>query len=105
MDKTILRLENLTKAYQKPRTKLFQPKKSFFAVNDVSLEVYKGESLGIVGESGSGKTTIAKMIMDLVHPTSGEIFFENKNFPNWTSKADRNGADIFKSYFKIPTAH
>ena len=97
MDKAILRLENLTKAYQKPRTKLFQPKKSFFAVNNVNLEVYKGESLGIVGESGSGKTTIAKMIMDLVHPTSGEIFFESKKF----SELDLKGRQEWRRHIQI----
>ena len=46
------------------------------AVNDVSFKITEGESFGLVGESGSGKSTIAKMIVNLFKPTSGEIFFD-----------------------------
>jgi peptide/nickel transport system ATP-binding protein len=46
------------------------------AVNDVSFEIKEGESFGLVGESGSGKSTIAKMIVNLIKPSSGEIFFD-----------------------------
>tara|TARA_B110000014_G_C19903993_1_gene467713 strand:- start:39 stop:791 length:753 start_codon:yes stop_codon:yes gene_type:complete len=47
------------------------------AVDDVSFNIKEGESFGLVGESGSGKSTIAKMIVNLFKPTSGEIFFDN----------------------------
>ena len=49
-------------------------KNSVLAVNDVSFEIKEGESFGLVGESGSGKSTIAKMIVNLFKPTSGDIF-------------------------------
>ena len=45
------------------------------AVDDVSLEVYKGETLGIVGESGCGKSTFGKTIMMLEKPTGGKVLF------------------------------
>ena len=52
-------------------------KNSVMAVNDISFNIMEGESFGLVGESGSGKSTIAKMIVNLFGPTSGEIFFDN----------------------------
>ena len=47
------------------------------ALDNVSFEVFEGESFGLVGESGSGKSTIAKIISSLIHPSSGEIYFDN----------------------------
>tara|TARA_B100001778_G_scaffold240913_1_gene201246 strand:- start:83 stop:1765 length:1683 start_codon:yes stop_codon:yes gene_type:complete len=51
-------------------------KNSVMAVNNVSFEIKEGESFGLVGESGSGKSTIAKMIVNLFKPSSGDIFFD-----------------------------
>ena len=45
------------------------------AVDDVSFDIYEGETLGLVGESGCGKTTTGRAIIRLYNPTSGEIFF------------------------------
>jgi peptide/nickel transport system ATP-binding protein len=49
---------------------------SIMAVNDVSFEIKEGETFGLVGESGSGKSTIAKMIVNLFKPSSGDIIFD-----------------------------
>ena len=49
------------------------------AVNNVSFDIKKGETLGLVGESGCGKTTTGRCILQLYKPTSGEIFFEGQN--------------------------
>ena len=51
-------------------------KNTVMAVNDVSFSIKEGESFGLVGESGSGKSTIAKIIVNLFKPSSGEIFFD-----------------------------
>ncbi len=48
------------------------------AVDGVSLEIARGEAFGIVGESGSGKTTLARLMLRLVEPTSGQIYFEDR---------------------------
>ena len=52
-------------------------KNSVMAVDDVSFQIKEGESFGLVGESGSGKSTIAKMIVNLYKPSSGDINFDN----------------------------
>lgn len=75
----------------------FPKHKSFFgkttdwlkAVDDVTLDVYEGETLGLVGESGCGKTTLGRTILRLNEPTSGEIYFEQKNVLAYSPKEMR----------------
>jgi len=67
----ILSTKGLTKVFGFGRTKTL-------AVDRVDLEIYEGEVVSIVGESGSGKTTLAKMLLGLLKPTEGEIYFQGK---------------------------
>ncbi|MBW8798709.1 MAG: ABC transporter ATP-binding protein [Streptomyces sp.] len=51
-------------------------KRAFAAVDDVTLTVHRGETLGVVGESGSGKTTLGRMLVGLLEPTAGEVRYD-----------------------------
>ena len=59
------------------------------AVDNVSFDIYEGETFGLVGESGSGKTTTGRSILQLYKPTSGEVIFEGKNVESLKSRADK----------------
>jgi peptide/nickel transport system ATP-binding protein len=60
------------------RREFARGKRAFTAVDDVSLTLRRGESLGIVGESGSGKTTLGRMLVGLLEPTAGEIRYAGR---------------------------
>ncbi|WP_251716301.1 ABC transporter ATP-binding protein [Lactobacillus agrestimuris] len=59
------------------------------AVDDVSFDIYEGETFGLVGESGSGKTTTGRSILQLYKPTDGEVIFEDKNVENLKSRDEK----------------
>lgn len=73
------------------------------AVNDVSLEIHRGEVLGLVGESGSGKTTLGRTLVGLETPHSGTVRFNGQDMQSWTraewKKARQNIQIIFQDPF------
>ena len=75
----ILRIKNLSTHFPINKGMFGKPTEFIKAVDDVSFEVYPGETLGLVGESGCGKTTLGRTILRLVEPTSGDIFFKDQN--------------------------
>ena len=72
----VLKISGLNTWFPQKRGFLSQEHKYVKAVNDVSFDVYPGETLGLVGESGCGKTTLGRSILRLIEPTSGSIEFE-----------------------------
>lgn len=74
------------------------------AVDNVSFSINKGETLALVGESGSGKSTIAKMLVGLLRPTSGSILFDDKPLLTEHSEAMQQLRRRFQMIFQSPYA-
>ena len=72
------------------------------AVDDVSLNIYKGETLGLVGESGSGKTTLAKIILGLLPPTESTVYIGGKNM--WNKKEQKELRKQIGAVFQDPAS-
>jgi ATPase components of various ABC-type transport systems, contain duplicated ATPase len=73
----LLDVKHLTVRYPSKKNMVGQPIEFVTAVDDVSFQVFKGETLGLVGESGCGKTTIGKTLLGLIEPSAGSIQYKN----------------------------
>jgi peptide/nickel transport system ATP-binding protein len=93
----LLRVEQLSKYFPRGRTR-------FAAVQDVSVELLPGETLGIVGESGSGKSTLARCIIRLYDPDQGRVFFDGVDFTALTTRALREKRRDMQMIFQDPLA-
>ncbi len=80
--KKILEVKNLKKHFLIPNPKLFAPDEALKAVNDVTFDVYAGETLGIVGESGCGKSTLGRTILQVLKPTGGDVIYHQPDVDN-----------------------
>ena len=72
------------------------------AVDDVSFEVYRGETLGLVGESGCGKTTLGRTILQLYRPTAGKIVFEGRDLTQLSQRELRRIRRDMQTIFQDP---
>ena len=79
-------------------------KKTVSAVQDVSFDIYPGETFGLVGESGCGKSTTGRCIMRLTHPTSGTVVFDGKDVSKMNKKELKEMRRNMQFIFQDPYA-
>lgn len=83
---SLIEFKGLKKEYKTGSDGLFGKRGSFAAVNEIDLFIRKGEILGLIGESGSGKSTVGRLILRLIEPTAGSIFYEGKEITHLNHK-------------------
>ncbi len=88
MSTTLLRVENLSKHFIIKKS-VFSPKTIIKAVDDITFDVKKGETLGLIGESGSGKSTTGNLILKLLNNDNGRMFFNNTDITDIEEKKMR----------------
>ncbi len=101
---SLLEIRNLKKHFPVGEGLFSRNKGAVKAVDGVSLTVEEGETLGIVGESGCGKSTLGRTILRLVEPTSGEIYFQEKNLLAMSPRELRDTRRQMQIIFQDPYA-
>ncbi|MFH1159757.1 MAG: ABC transporter ATP-binding protein [bacterium] len=98
----VLKVEHISKQFSKRQGWLRPGKTITRAVDDMSFEVYPGETLGIVGESGCGKTTVSRVVLQLIPPTEGRIVYLNEDISRLTYRKRRVLSKDLQIVFQDP---
>ncbi|QHT67419.1 ABC transporter ATP-binding protein [Rhodocytophaga rosea] len=98
----ILQVKNLKISFPINKTFFGKVKDYVHAVDDVSFDVYPGETVGLVGESGCGKTTLGRSILRLIEPSSGEVIFEKRKITDYKSEEIRQLRKDMQIIFQDP---
>lgn len=101
MSEILLEARNLKKQFDLPAAP-FAAAKVIHAVDGVNISVRKGETLGLAGESGCGKSTVAKMLMGLEQPTSGEILFRGRGIAAFKKDEQQSFRRAVQMVFQDP---
>lgn len=105
MSDAALSVRNLRKSFPIKGGTIFQRDVAEVkAVDDISFDLAKGETLGLVGESGCGKSTLGRCLLRLIEPTSGEVLFQGQNVAQFSSKEMRAARKHLQFVFQDPFA-
>src|ERR671911_1038593 len=104
MAEPLLKVRNLKKYFPIRGGLLSREVARVHAVDDVSFEILPGETLGLVGESGCGKSTTGRAILRLIEPTSGEVWFQDKNVTGLDKRSLRHLWKEMQIIFQDPYA-
>jgi oligopeptide transport system ATP-binding protein len=88
-DEAIVRAESLRKSFRGPSRGIGRGHAELRAVDGVTLDVMRGETLGLVGESGCGKSTLGRLLLRLQEPTGGRVYFEGQDITGLSQSALR----------------
>lgn len=100
----LLEVRELSKSYPRHERGLFHRAPEKIVVDHVSFSIAAGRTLGLVGESGSGKSTVARMVLGLIPPASGEVFFDGHSITSASPKTLRTLRRRFQPVFQDPFA-
>src|SRR5215813_6058010 len=98
----LVEARGLRKHFPVGRGLLGRPRAVVRAVEDVSLQISAGETLGLVGESGCGKSTLGRLILRLLEPTSGDVRFEGRSLLQLRSRELRAMRRAMQIVFQDP---
>ena len=98
----LLKVQGLTTSFVSERTFLGKAKSIVKAVDDVSFEVYKGETLGLVGESGCGKTSLGRTILQMIPSQSGKVLYKDIDLASKSRKEMRQLRKEIQVIFQDP---
>ncbi|MGM8366128.1 ABC transporter ATP-binding protein [Virgibacillus sp. W0181] len=98
----ILDVQGLRKYFSSKKTFGKSTNKQVKAVDDVSFQIFKGETMGLVGESGCGKSTTGRSMLRIIEPSSGKVMYENQDILKLSSKQFRRVKQEMQMVFQDP---
>lgn len=102
--KVLLKVDQLKQYFPVKTDSIFKPKAFVKAVDDISFELFEGETLSIVGESGCGKSTTGRAILRLDEPTDGKVYYSGQNILELNKKEMRKLRGDLQVIFQDPFA-